>query len=277
MHLGDLWSPPRMVCMADILLTNDDGYRSALFYSLHKTLSARFSICSITPDREMSWVGKAISVKNEITLKSIKFGEFQHNTLTGTPADCVQVGLYHLLDTPPALVVSGINIGENTGHGRILSSGTIGACMEAAIAGTRALCASIKITPDIRERIDFYDINNHQIFNNHARIVEKLVRILIDKEFPKGVDLFSVNMLFDADLDSKIRLTKPVKASYGSLFQRDGNIFRLKKPHMVSMEFDPGTDLDALNNGDISITPIDLSLVSDSSFKQTEEMLEKEW
>jgi 5'-nucleotidase len=263
--------------MVDILLTNDDGYRSALFYSLLKAMVERFNVCSITPDSEMSWVGKAISAKSEIRLKNVRLHNLQLKTITGTPADCVQVGLYHILKTPPAMVVSGINIGENTGHGRILSSGTVGACMEASIAGTKALCASIQVTAEIRKKIDFFDIKKHHIFENHAKIVEKLVGILIKKDFPEGVDIFSVNMPFNANLDTKIQLTTPFKASYGSLFQKHGNIFRLKKLHLVSAEIGPGTDLDAMNNGRISITPIDLSLVSIKSFDLAEQMLEKEW
>ena len=263
--------------MVDILLTNDDGYRSALFYPLLKALVERFTVCSITPDSEMSWVGKAISAKSDICLKNVRLHNFQLKTITGTPADCVQVGLHHILKTLPAMVVSGINIGVNTGHGRILSSGTVGACMEASIAGTKALCASIQVTAEMRKKIDFFNIKNHQIFEKHAKIVEKLVRILIKKDFPEGVDIFSVNMPFNANLDTKIRLTKPFKASYGSLFQKHGNVFRLKKPHLVSAEIDPGTDLEALKNGQISITPIDLSLVSVKSFNLVEQMLEKEW
>jgi 5'-nucleotidase len=263
--------------MTDILLTNDDGYRSALFYSLHRALSERFKVFSITPAVEMSWVGKAISAKSELTLKSVESFELQQQTLTGTPADCVQVGLYHLLQTPPAMVVSGINIGENTGHGRILSSGTVGACMEAAIAGIKALCASIQVPPDMREKIDFFEHKNHYIFENHAKIVEKLVGILIKKDFPKGVDIFSVNMPFDADLDTKLELTKPFKASYGSLFERHGSIFRLKMLHLFSTDIDQGTDIYAIKNGHISVSPIDLSLVSGTHFKEIEESLELEW
>ena len=263
--------------MIDILLTNDDGYRSALFYSLHRALSERFKVFSITPAVEMSWVGKAISARSNLTLKTVRSHELQLQTLNGTPADCVQVGLYHLLKTPPAMVVSGINMGENTGHGRILSSGTVGACMEAAIAGIRALCASIQIPPEVREKVDFFEHKNHHIFDNHAKIVEKLVGILIKKDFPDGVDIFSVNMPFDVDIDTKIELTKPFKASYGTLFEQHGSIFRLKKLHLLSTEINPGTDIFALNNGRISVTPIDLSLVSGINFKEIEEILELEW
>jgi 5'-nucleotidase len=60
----------------------------------------------------------------------------------GTPADCINLGVYHVFQQKPDLVVSGINIGINTGLGFALSSGTIGACLEANIAGIPAVALS---------------------------------------------------------------------------------------------------------------------------------------
>ena len=123
--------------MADILLTNDDGYRSVGFLPLLKELSKQFSVVAVAPSEEKSWIGKSISARKELTIQKVKLGDFDIYSLNGTPADCVQVGLYDVLDNKPKLVISGINTGDNVGHARILSSGTVGAAMEASIDGVK--------------------------------------------------------------------------------------------------------------------------------------------
>ena len=72
-------------------------------------------------------------------------GGYNLKSLNGTPADCVQVELYNILEEKSRLVVSGINVGENIGHGRILSSGTIGASMEASISNVKSVSTSLHI------------------------------------------------------------------------------------------------------------------------------------
>ena len=62
--------------------------------------------------------------------------------MTGTPADCVNLGIYNLLESKPDIVVSGVNLGFNTGLGFLLASGTVGACFEANIAGLPGLHGS---------------------------------------------------------------------------------------------------------------------------------------
>jgi 5'-nucleotidase len=61
----------------------------------------------------------------------------------GFPADCTNLGVHSLFDTPPELVVSGVNIGLNVGLGFFLSSGTVGAAMEGWIAGIPAIALSV--------------------------------------------------------------------------------------------------------------------------------------
>jgi len=64
------------------------------------------------------------------------------HALDGTPADCADIGIYHLFESRPDLLISGINTGGNEGLGFLLSSGTVGACLEANIAGLPAVALS---------------------------------------------------------------------------------------------------------------------------------------
>ncbi|MEA2003700.1 MAG: 5'/3'-nucleotidase SurE, partial [archaeon] len=112
--------------MTEILLTNDDGHSSVGFFPLLRELSKEFTVTAVAPSSQRSWAGKSISFHNEIELEKIKVGDYDGYSCSGTPADCVQIGLYNVLERKPGLVVSGINLGNNAGHGRILSSGTVG-------------------------------------------------------------------------------------------------------------------------------------------------------
>ena len=264
--------------MPDILLTNDDGYTSSSFYPLLNELSKHFSVFSITPDTEKSWIGKAITTKKELKLTKIKKENYEIFLLDGTPADCVQVGFYNILKTKPKLVLSGINQGSNVGSARILSSGTIGAAMEASIEGVSAIASSVRIPLEIKKTLNLFDEKNYVYFENAAKITAKLTKILIDKKFDSGVDLFSINIPFDATLDSEIAITRPFKDPYGQLFhlKENGSVFH-KTPRLEFKNLKEGTDLKALSEGKISITPISLNLVEKNSIKKISKAITDSW
>ncbi|MDH7517553.1 MAG: 5'/3'-nucleotidase SurE [Candidatus Thermoplasmatota archaeon] len=258
--------------MTDILLTNDDGYKSAGFLPLLKELSKEFSVVTVTPDKEKSWVGKAVTTKKPLKLKKVKLKGFDIFTINGTPADCVQIGLYNVLDYLPKMVVSGINQGSNVGHARILSSGTVGATMEAAIEGVKALASSLRIPREIKKTLDLFDEKNYVVFENAAKITAKLTKMLIDKEFD-DVDLFSANIPFNVSLDAEIEITKPFKKPYGKLFYEQGDELILRTPNLDFVDLQDGTDLKAISEGKVSLTPINLSLFKEGSTEQIKKLI----
>jgi 5'-nucleotidase len=210
-------------------------------------------------------------------VKKVKRDDFEIFTINGTPADCIDIGLYDILDSFPKMVISGINQGANVGHARILSSGTIGAAMEASIEGVKALASSLRIPREIKKTLNLFDKKNYIVFENPAKITVKLVKILIDKEFDDDVDLFSVNMPFDVSLTSEIEITKPSMEPYGKLFHKKDGGFGLITPSLKFENLQDGTDLKALYEGKISITPVSLALVSNPSIKKVEQIIKNEW
>ena len=262
--------------MADILLTNDDGYKSAGFLPLLKELSKEFSVVAVTPDREKSWIGKAVTTKKVLKVKKVKLDGFEIFTTNGTPADCVQIGLYNILDSFPKMVVSGINQGANVGHARILSSGTVGAAMEASIEGVKALASSLRIPGEIKKTLDLFDKKNYVVFENPAKITAKLVKILIDKKFDDDVDLFSVNIPYDVSPNTKIEITKPFKESYGKLFYEKEEGLQLRTPSLDFRNLKDGTDLKAIYEGKISLTPLSLSLFKEGSIQKVEKLIKNQ-
>ena len=264
--------------MTDILVTNDDGYKSAGFVPIVKILSQKYDVCAVVPDRGRSWIGKAITTKKELKLRKIQQNGVEMHLLNGTPADCVQIGLYDIVSTRPKLVISGINIGLNIGTARMLSSGTIGAAMEAAIDGVKALATSLSIPMKIREtNPNFYHPICYPYFENPVKITEKVGEIIMHEHF-EGVDLFSLNIPFEATLQTPLEITTPYRTKYGRLFHKKGNRYLQKTPPVEFKDMGEHTDLKALNDNKISLTPMSLSLVAQpESFQKVERVFHQQW
>jgi 5'-nucleotidase len=131
-----------------ILLTNDDGIQTPGLRALLAAFSERHQVVVVAPDRERSAVGHGITLHEPIRLHPFRFDDTQAAfAVTGTPADCVKLGLAELVDGVPDLIVSGINPGANVGI-NINYSGTVAAAKEAAMAGIPALAVSIMAPGD---------------------------------------------------------------------------------------------------------------------------------
>jgi len=263
--------------MHTILVTNDDGYTSAGFLPLITELSKHDKVVAVAPDRGKSWIGKAITTKKKLRVKTIRYQQTDLFIMNGTPADCVQIGMYNLLDKKPDLVVSGINLGLNIGHARILSSGTVGAAMEASIEGVKAIASSIQIPLSVRDSIDFYSPQNFSYFSHASQITARLVRIVLEQKFDEGVDLFSMNIPFNATMDTPVETTVPFTKPYGQLFHRKKGGFLHDTPPVQFVDMEPGTDLKAIGDNTISITPLSLALSPTSSITSIKHIIQKSW
>jgi len=263
--------------MTDILVTNDDGYKSAGLLPLVKELSKDYSVTTVVPDRGRSWIGKAITTKKELKLKKITQNGVEMFLLNGTPADCVQIGLYDIVETRPKIVLSGINIRLNSGQARTLSSGTIGAAIEGSIDGVRAIASSLSVPLKLRDdQTDFYHPRSYPLFENAAKITTKVTKIIIHKKFDH-VDLFSLNIPFDATVDTPLAITTLFKTRYGRLFHKKGNKFIHRTPPVEFKNMEEHSDLKALSEGKISLTPMNVSFAAHQSLKIVEHAFKQEW
>jgi 5'-nucleotidase len=256
----------------DILVTNDDGYTSQGFHALLEELSKENNVVGVAPKSEKSWIGKSISAHGELILEKIESNLY---SLTGTPADCVQIGIYDVLDRKPKFVVSGINLGLNAGHGRILSSGTIGAAMEASIDGVRSISTSIHLPKDVKS-LDMHDAKNKIFFTNAAKITSRILKIIEEMDFD-DFDLISINIPFEANENTPFEITSPDRQPIGKLFFKKGNFHKLEVPPLLFYTAKKGTDLWALNLKIISITPISIELASKNAIQKLEKFMRKRW
>lgn len=126
----------------NILLTNDDGPLAPGLHALLRALQPHGEVTVVCPAEERSGVGHAITYLTPVRAAKVELaGGGSACTITGTPADCVKFALSHLLDAPPDLIVSGINIGVNVGWD-LFYSGTVAAAVEGAMNGIPSVAVS---------------------------------------------------------------------------------------------------------------------------------------
>jgi len=129
--------------MPKILITNDDGIFAPGIQALWEALRGHADVTIVAPSSQKSGVGAAITIRQPLRVEAIdKFEGTKAWSVGGTPADCVKMALGVLMDSPPDLVVSGINQGSNAARS-VLCSGTVGGAIEAtmhAIPGIAFSC-----------------------------------------------------------------------------------------------------------------------------------------
>lgn len=127
-----------------ILLTNDDGIRADGILQLAELAvkkGHRVTICA--PDSEKSACSHSISITKPLRVKESTLFGMRAIAVDGTPADCARLGVFLLREDAPDICISGINRGSNLG-GACIYSGTVGAAMEASMAGCPAIAASLR-------------------------------------------------------------------------------------------------------------------------------------
>ena len=125
--------------MPRILVTNDDGVHSDGIHALAEALRPLGDITVVAPHVEASAIGHALTLRRPLRLEQLRPDVYE---VDGTPTDCVNVAFTKLFDTPPALVVSGINKGLNLGDD-VTYSGTVSGAMEASLLGVPGIAVSL--------------------------------------------------------------------------------------------------------------------------------------
>lgn len=132
-----------------ILITNDDGFDAPGLAALHHAMTSLGEVCVVAPAVCHSAKGHAVDTKSPLKLERRRIDPLGDiHIVHSSPADCIRVGLRHVLrDSPPDLVVSGINPGANLGVD-LFYSGTAAAAREAALLGVPAIAVSRLIHAD---------------------------------------------------------------------------------------------------------------------------------
>lgn len=241
-----------------ILVTNDDGVDAPALPALARAIATLAPVRVVVPDRERSWVGKAITRFDPVTVEVVEREGVQMHATSGYPADCAQLGIHTLFADPPLLVVSGINVGYNHGSAYLQSSGTIGAALEAFNSGIDALAFSTQsIERPWREwRPWAMSPESAPMWERVAAVAASITAPVLAAA-PQGV-LISVNMPDTADLSTPRRLTTVASVGYDRLFSPAGDGTFVHDYHGYLNHFASlaGTDIQAGAEGLVSITAL---------------------
>ncbi len=248
--------------MGYLLVTNDDGVDSPALLPFMRALREITDVRVVVPDRERSWIGKAITRFGEIRVTRVVREGMEIAVADGFPADCTQLGVHSLFGEAPDMVVSGINVGLNDSLAFFLSSGTAGAAAEGWIAGIPALAFSTGVTRDHRgwsERV--WAGEEADLWPRAAGVSADIVTTVRRDGFPEGVDLLNVNFDTNATVDTPRVFTDLAKTGYD-------RIFREIRPDVFIHDFSTGlrvrgdlagTDVEAVAKGLVSITQVRLA------------------
>lgn len=244
-----------------ILVTNDDGIDSPALLPLLRALSELGPLRAVVPKGERSWISKAISRWSEVRVERVEREGFEIVAVDGFPADCTNLGVHTLFDSPPDLVVAGINLGLNTGLGWFLSSGTVGAAAEARIARLPAVAFSVGVPRDDRSwKSDPARLRCDATWGRAAALCADVVRAVREVGFPADADLLNVNFPLGAGPETRRVVTRVASLGYAALFasRGEGVFAHTANGELIGSDRHDETDVGALERGWVSITPVRL-------------------
>ncbi len=249
----------------NILISNDDGIYAAGVRALAEALSdTEHQITVVCPDRERSATGHALTLQEPLRVDQIS-GVYPAGieawACSGTPSDTVKLALDALLSDRPDLVLSGINRGANLGTD-VLYSGTVSAAMEGVLEGVPSIAFSLASF-------------THPDFSAAANFAKKLVKMIAAYPLEEAI-LLNVNIpaIPEADICGAV-VTRLGIRRYKDLFEKRidprGKTYYWLSGVVVEEEAEADTDIQAIRDNYVTITPIkyDLTLSSAMPFLQT--------
>lgn len=246
-----------------ILISNDDGYLAPGINILAKYLAEVAEIDVVAPDRNKS--GASSSLTLEYPIRAEPMGD-RVIRVHGTPSDCVHLAVTGLLKQAPDMVVSGINHGANLGDD-VIYSGTVAAAIEGRFLGYPAIAVSICAA-------------HAEHLESAAKAALQLVENVRQHPIPNDV-ILNVNVP-DLPWDS----IKGFKATRLGNRHKSEPVIESKDPRGIPIywvgpagpaaDCGPGTDFDAVNNGFISVTPLQVDLTRHTMIQDLQHWLEKD-
>ncbi len=237
----------------DILITNDDGIHAPGLTELKEALKGLGSLQVVAPDTERSAMGHAITMLHPLRVVEVsRDREFFGLAVNGTPADCVKLAVHSLLPRLPRLVVSGINLGPNTGT-NVLYSGTVSAAREGTILGIPSMAVSLR------------SFDRQSDFTSAGIYARQFAERIIERGLPDGI-LLNLNVpAIPKETIKGVRLTHLARYRYRDRYDRRQDP-RGRDYFWLTGEdaevLNPSSDADAMavEQGYVSLTPLSYDL-----------------
>lgn len=240
-----------------ILVTNDDGVMAPGLLALAQEMRQIATVSILAPDRNWSGGGHVKTLDRPLRIREVQLADGSPALSSdGAPSDCVALALLGFFPEKIDLVVSGINPMANFGHD-VTYSGTVTAAMESVIWGTPAMAVSLDGCENHQGALDFAPA---------AHIARKIVQTTLQHRLPAGI-LMNVNIPY-----------LPLEQIKGYQMTRQGmRVYRDRLDQRVDPRGrayfwiggdaptglpESGTDIGALAEGYVSITPLQLDLTA---------------
>ncbi len=243
-----------------ILVTNDDGITAPGILFLSKIAKQFGDVCVIAPDKAQSGMGHAITLNSTLRIEPSNFHNVNYEfSCSGTPVDCVKLGVNKFLDRRPDLILSGINHGANLSI-NVIYSGTMSAALEGAIEGIPSAGFSLS------------DFSIDADFSHCEKVVKQVIEKMLSHKFTETVCL-NVNIpKLKADEIEGIKVCRAAKGNWIEEF--DERHDPSGKPYYwltgKFVNFEEGnheTDLHLNKQGYVTIVPVDFDMTNHPQVK----------
>ncbi|WP_369060375.1 5'/3'-nucleotidase SurE [Caulobacter sp. 73W] len=250
-----------------ILLTNDDGIHAEGLQALERialTLTDDVWICA--PETEQSGVGRALSLTAPLRVRRIEPRKF---AVAGTPTDCVMLAVQDLMDGPPDLILSGVNRGQNIGED-VSMSGTVAGAIQGMALGVPAIALS--------QALRVFHDSERALYDTAIEHAPGIIQRLVELGWPKDV---IVNINFPdapADQVTEVEVTKQGFRDASIMHAERRTDLRGRDYYWMGFRNEPsrpsdGTDIKAVYEGRISVTPLHIDLTHHDTVHQMKGLL----
>lgn len=235
-----------------ILLTNDDGIYAPGLHAAWNALKTIGEVFVCVPDRPRSACSHSVTLHKPLRANKVETLDGIAHTSNGTPADCVPLAMLQLMDVKPDLVVSGINLGPNLGDD-VHYSGTVAGAMEGLLNGVPSLAISLA---------DWSNPNWEAATNFLRDFAPKVPNLELARDTFLNVNVPNLS----SENINGVRVTSQGSRRY------KGDVSRHEAPHVGVYYWRGGeiidrserddTDILAIKNGFISVTPLHVELTN---------------
>jgi len=250
-----------------ILITNDDGIHAPGLEACEKIARALSDqVWVVAPEFDQSGVSHSLSLNDPLRLREV--GE-RHFAVKGTPTDCVIMGAFHIMQSKPDLILSGVNRGRNAAED-VLYSGTVAGAKEAAVLGIPSFALSQAYS---------FDNRHDPHWATSVKFAPDLIRRVLETGMPPDV---LVNINFPDCKPDEVRgiaVATQGKRDPGMLRiepRRDGRgnpYYWIAFSRAKQKEYPDGTDLSGLDDNRVTVTPLRLDLTDEPFLTKLAEVL----
>jgi len=239
-----------------ILVTNDDGVYSPGLKLLYEAVKDLGKVYVVSPEVPKSASSLGLTLHKPLRITKLQIDDMEVYAVNGTPSDIIYLAL-HEIAKKIDLVVSGVNVGDNTSIQVILSSGTVGAAAQASLEGIPAIAFSVAVSSaeELEENIELQKLI--------IKISREIVKYIIENGFPYGIDVLNVNFPGKPSKKPTVKLVPAAKMRFTEYVEKRvdprGKEYFWLYGH--PREPPPNTDVYVVfQEGNIALTPLKLDL-----------------